>query len=172
MILRCGTSVTLRFHTPVTCCANILKVRSVVVYKAGVTCPGKYYFIIYGDNEDVKSAFQEVTGEAKFEIISGVSNKVIEILEKRNKKELGSSIGIIEFFTISESVKALDMILKGNTVETLKLILGSGIAGKSYFVITGDTSSVTEAVNSIDKKIRYREKSLINNPDKNIIKFI
>lgn len=150
----------------------VLKKADVVVYKAGVTCPGKYYFIIYGDNEDVKSAFQEVTGEAKFEIISGVSNKVIEILEKRNKKELGSSIGIIEFFTISESVKALDMILKGNTVETLKLILGNGIAGKSYFVITGDTSSVTEAMTSIDEKIKYREKSLINNPDKNIIKFI
>ena len=150
----------------------VLKKSDVAVYKAGVTCPGKYYFIIYGDNEDVKSAFQEVTGEAKFEIISGVSNKIIEILEKRNKKELESSIGIIEFFTISESVKALDMILKGNTVETLKLILGSGIAGKSYFVITGDISSVTEAVNSIDEKIRYREKSLINNPDKNIIKFI
>lgn len=150
----------------------VLKKADVGIYKAGVTCPGKYYFIIYGDTEDVKSAFQEVTGEAKFEIISGVSNKIIEILEKRNKKELGSSIGIIEFFTISESVKALDMILKSNTVETLKLILGSGIAGKSYFVITGDTSSVTEAVNSIDEKIRYREKSLINNPDKNIIKFI
>lgn len=150
----------------------VLKKSDVAVYKAGVTCPGKYYFIIYGDNEDVKSAFQEVTGEAKFEIISGVSNKIIEILEKKNKKELESSIGIIEFFTISESVKALDMILKSNTVETLKLILGSGIAGKSYFVITGDISSVTEAVNSIDEKIRYREKSLINNPDKNIIKFI
>lgn len=150
----------------------VLKKSDVAVYKAGVTCPGKYYFIIYGDNEDVKSAFQEVTGGTKFEIISGVSNKIIEILEKRNKKELESSIGIIEFFTISESIKALDMILKSNTVETLKLILGSGIAGKSYFVITGDISSVTEAVNSIDEKIRYREKSLINNPDKNIIKFI
>ncbi len=150
----------------------VLKKADVAVYKAGVTCPGKYFFIIYGDNEDVKSAFQEVTGEAKFEIVSGVSNKIIEILEKRDRKELGSSIGIIEFFTISESVKALDMILKSNTVETLKLILGSGIAGKSYFVITGDTSSVTEAVASIDEKIKYREKSLINNPDKNIIKFI
>ncbi|MEE1475273.1 BMC domain-containing protein [Fusobacterium sp.] len=150
----------------------VLKKSDVKIYKAGVTCPGKYYFIIYGDNEDVKSAFEEVTCEAKFEIISGVSNKVIEILERRNKKDLGSSIGIIEFFTISESVKALDMILKGNTVETLKLILGNGIAGKSYFVITGDTSSVTEAINSVDEKIRYREKSLINNPSENIIKFI
>lgn len=150
----------------------VLKKADVEVYRAGVTCPGKYYFIIYGDNEDVKSAFEEMTGEAKFEIISGVSNKIIEILERKNKKELGSSIGVIEFFTISESVKALDMILKSNTVETLKLILGNGIAGKSYFVITGDTSSVMEAVNSVDEKIRYREKSLINNPDKNIIKFI
>ncbi|WP_308009361.1 BMC domain-containing protein [uncultured Fusobacterium sp.] len=150
----------------------VLKKANVTIYKAGVTCPGKYYFIVYGENEDVKSAFQEVAGEIKFEIISGVSNKIIEILEKRAKKELGSSMGIIEFFTISESVKALDMILKSNAVETLKLILGNGIAGKSYFVITGDISSVTEAVNSIDEKIRYREKSLINNPDKNIIKFI
>lgn len=150
----------------------VLKKANVTIYKAGVTCPGKYYFIVYGENEDVKSAFQEVTGEIKFEIISGVSNKIIEILEKRDKKELGSSMGIIEFFTISESVKALDMILKSNTVETLKLILGNGIAGKSYFVITGDTSSVTEAITSIDEKIKYREKSLINNPDKNIIKFI
>lgn len=150
----------------------VLKKADVEIYKGGVTCPGKYYFIIYGDNEDVKSAFEEITGEAKFEIISGVSEKIIEILERKNKKDLGSSIGIIEFFTIAESVKALDMILKSNTVETLKLILGSGIAGKSYFVVTGDTSSVTEAVNSVDQKIRYREKSLINNPDKNIIKFI
>ena len=150
----------------------VLKKADVGIYKGGVTCPGKYYFIIYGDNEDVKSAFEEITGEAKFEIISGVSEKIIEILERKNKKELGNSIGVIEFFTIAESVKALDMILKSNTVETLKLILGSGIAGKSYFVITGDTSSVIEAVNSIDEKIRYREKSLINNPDKNIIKFI
>lgn len=150
----------------------VLKKVNVRVYRGGVTCPGKYYFIIYGDNEDIKSAFEEISGEIKFEIISGVSNEIIEILERKNRTELENSIGVIEFFSIAESVKALDMILKNNKVKTLKLILGSGIAGKSYFVITGDTSSVMEAINSVDEKIRYREKSLINNPDKNIIKFI
>lgn len=150
----------------------VLKKANVSIYRAEVTCPGKYYFIIYGDNEEVKSAFQEISGEAKFEIISGVSDKVIKVLERKNKKEVESSLGIIEFFTISESVKTLDMILKNNAVETLKLVLGSRIAGKSYFVITGDVSSVTEAVDSVDKKVRYRGKSLIHNPDKNIIKFI
>ena len=151
---------------------KVLKKSNIEVYKAGVTCPGKYYFIIYGDNEDIKIAFENVHGQVKFEIISGVSNKLIEILERKNKKELGNSIGVVEFFTISESVKALDMILKSNNIKGLKLVLGSGIAGKSYFVITGDVSSVTEAVRSIEEKIRYKESSVINNPDENIIKFI
>ena len=43
----------------------VLKKANVTIYKAGVTCPGKYYFIVYGENEDVKSAFQEVAGEIK-----------------------------------------------------------------------------------------------------------
>ena len=150
----------------------VLKRSDVEIYKAGVTCPGKYYFIIYGSNEDVKMAFENLHGQVKFEIISGVSNKLIEILEKKKDKELKSSIGIVEFFTISESVKTLDMILKNNNVEGLKLVLGSGIAGKSYFVITGDTSSVSESIESIKGKSKYRESSVINNPDKNIIKFI
>ena len=151
---------------------RVLKKSNVVVYKAGVTCPGKYYFVIYGSNEDVKLAFKDLHGQVKFEIISGVSNKVIEILEKKNVKEFKNSIGVVEFFTISESVKALDMILKNNDVEGLKLVLGSGIAGKSYFVITGDTSSVSGSIGTIENKLRYRESSIINNPDENIIKFI
>lgn len=151
---------------------KVLKSSNVAIYKAGVMCPGKYYFIVYGSNEDINLGFKNIHGQVKFEIISGVSNKIIEILEKKNVTEFKSSIGIVEFFTISESVKALDMILKNNNVAGLKLILGNGIAGKSYFIITGDTSSVLCSIETIKNKIKYRESSLINNPVKDIIKFI
>ena len=64
---------------------RVIKRASVEVYKAGVTCPGKYYFIIYGENEEIKEAIASIEGELKFEIISGVSNKLVEILERKNK---------------------------------------------------------------------------------------
>lgn len=68
-------------------------------------------------------------GELKFEIISGISSKLIEVFRK-NKEVVGSSIGVVEFSTISESVRALDMIVKSNNVDVLKLVLGERLAGK------------------------------------------
>lgn len=150
---------------------RVIKRANVEVYKAGVTCPGKYYFIIYGENEEIKEAIASIEGELKFEIISGVSNKLVEILERKNKKEIGNSIGIIEFFTISESVKTLDMILKNTAVYPLKLVLGTTLAGKSYFVVTGDTSSTVDAINMVDKK-NCKDKSIVNNPNKEILKYL
>lgn len=151
---------------------KVLKKSSISIYKGGVTCPGKYYFLIYGDNEEVNTAFEILEGELKFEIISGISSKLIEVFERKNKRVVGSSIGVVEFSTISESVRALDMIVKSNNVDVLKLVLGERLAGKSYFVISGDTSSILEAIQGIEGKINYRAKSIINNPSENIIKFI
>lgn len=149
---------------------RVIKETNINVFKAGVTCPGKYYFIVYGDNQDIIEASKVLEDALKFEIISGVSKKMIEILERKNTKVLGNSIGVMEFFTISESVKALDMILKNNPVQALKLILGAGLAGKSYFVITGDTESIKTSLDKMD--IKCKSKAIINNPSKDILKHI
>lgn len=45
------------------------------------------------------------------------------------------------------------MIVKSNNVDVLKLVLGERLAGKSYFVISGDTSSILEAI------LRHRGKN-------------
>lgn len=151
---------------------SILKRGNIEVYRAGVTCPGKYYFIVYGDNEDINYCVEKIEKQVKFEVISGVSNKVIEILGRNKNKVFNDTIGVVEFFTISESVKTLDMILKNIPVEVIKLVLGSGIAGKSYFVVTGNTSSIIEMVNQLGNTIRYKSCEIINNPEEGLLKFI
>lgn len=150
----------------------ILKKSNVEIYRAGVACPGKYFFIVYGTNEDINYCSNQIDKNGKFEIISGVSKRVIEILGKNKTKNIDDAIGIVEFFTISEGVKALDMILKSSSVEAIKLRLGNGIAGKSYFIVSGDISSVTEAMLQIEKTIKYKSYEIINNPIKELSTFI
>lgn len=151
---------------------NILKKGNIKIYRAGVTCPGKYYFIVYGDNEDINYCVKNLEDQIKFEVISGVSKEIIEILGKKKNKVFKDTIGIVEFFTISESVKALDMILKNVSVDIIKLVLGSSIAGKSYFVVTGDTSSIEEIEIKLKDSVKYKSYETINNPNNELLKFI
>lgn len=150
----------------------ILKKSNIKIYRAGITCPGKYFFIVYGMNEDINYCSNQIDKNGKFEIISGVSKKLIEILGNNKTKDIDDAVGIVEFFTISESVKALDMILKSSLVEAIRLRLGNGIAGKSYFIISGDISSITEAITQIQKINKYKSYEIINNPSEDLLMFI
>lgn len=151
---------------------KILKLGNVKVYRAGVTCPGKYYFIVYGDNEAINYCVGKVEKQGKFEVISGVSRKIIEILGKNRDKVFYDTIGVVEFFTISESLKTLDMILKSIPVEVIKLILGGGLAGKSYFIVTGDTGALMEMTELLKSNSKYKSYEIITNPDEGLLKFI
>lgn len=151
---------------------TILKKSNIKIYKAGVTCPGKYFFIVYGLNGDINYCSNHIDKNGKFEIISGVSKKLIEILGKNKTKDINDAVGIVEFFTISESVKALDMILKSSLVEAIRLRLGNGVAGKSYFIVSGDISSINEAIIQIEKNSKYKSYEIINNPSKDLLMFI
>jgi microcompartment protein CcmL/EutN len=151
---------------------KVIKNSEVGVYKAGTTCPGKYFFIIYGDNESVKIALNEVEVSLKIKLISGVSKKILEILKGKNNVEIEKSIAIVEYTTISESISSLDHVLKNTDAKVLKLVLGYGIAGKSYYVITGDVSSIEEAVVLITGLSEYKDLKVVNNPSFEMKKYI
>lgn len=52
----------------------------------------------------------------------------------------------MEFFSVTASVYAADAAVKAADVDLLDVRLGTGIAGKSYVVLTGDVAAVNEAV--------------------------
>ena len=56
------------------------------------------------------------------------------------------ALGVMEFFSVSASIRAADAAVKAADIELIEVRLGTGIGGKSYVALTGDTAAVTEAV--------------------------
>lgn len=151
---------------------KFLKEVDVDIYRAGTTCPGKYYFILLGDTESINAGMRNLNGEQKKIMISGVSREILNAIKNKGEKKLKNSMGIFEFSNISESVNSLDCVLKSTDVKVIKLVLGYGIAGKSYYVVTGDTSSIEEAIVLVTESYKVKNYSKINNPSKGILKYI
>ena len=62
-----------------------------------------------------------------------------------------NAIGIIEYFSITAAILGADSAVKAADVELIDVRLGTGIGGKSYIVLCGDTSAVEQAVESGSK---------------------
>lgn len=152
---------------------RILKETNVEVYKGGITCPSKYYYILIGDKASIKEGLVGVDCLKK-EIISGISKEVLDAIKNKSSVnfENGKSIGVVVFYTLSECVKSLDQVVKNTTVSILKLVLGYKLAGKSYYVITGDTSSIEKAIQLAQEKYKLQGSTKINNPSKELVKYI
>ncbi len=120
-------------------------------------CPGKYCVLITGDVGAVKSSIE--VGESVGErfvvdklIIPSVHPQVIKTINMVNECAELNAIGVLEYFSITASIVGADTAVKASTVSLLDIRLGTGIGGKSYVVLTGDVSAVTEAVEAGAKK--------------------
>lgn len=151
---------------------KFLKIVNVDVYRAGTTCPGKYYFIVLGDTESINIGLNNLKEEQKKISISGVSEDILKAIRNQNNKKIKSSIGVFEFSNISESLYSLDNLIKKIDVTIVKLVLGYGIAGKSYYVITGNIDSIEEAIILVTESYKVKSYRKINNPSNGILKYI
>lgn len=150
---------------------KFLKIVNVDVYRAGTTCPGKYYFIVLGDTESINIGLNNLKKVQKISI-SGVSEDILKAIRNQNSKKIKSSIGVFEFSNISESLYSLDNLIKKTDVTIVKLVLGYGIAGKSYYVITGNIDSIEEAIILVTESYKVKSYRKINNPSNGILKYI
>lgn len=55
-------------------------------------------------------------------------------------------IRYIEFLNIADGIKDLDHVIKSVDMDIVKLVLRWTLAGKCYFVIGGEKSSIDEAI--------------------------
>ncbi|MGD9567156.1 MAG: BMC domain-containing protein [Sedimentibacter sp.] len=140
-------------------------------------CPGKFMVILSGDVEDVKEAVDTaVNGDRNKIIESAVISNAHEALilsfKKRLEKCEFESIGIFETATVTSALVSLDSALKSASVILVKLVIGNGIGGKSYFVVNGSVSSVEEAIKNATNSIHIKKlvhKTIIPSPDQDII---
>ncbi len=139
----------------------MLKAAEVRLLFARPNCPGKYNALITGDVAAVRFSLDvgiAVGGHSVIEHleIPRVHPQVIKAINLSVIPKEANAIGILEYFSITASILGADSAVKAADVNIVDIRLGTGIGGKSYVIFTGDTSSVTEALES---SARTTEKS-------------
>lgn len=127
----------------------MLKAADVELVQATTICSGRYMTYISGDCAAVTAAVTTAESSQKrlrgSYILSNVSLELIAALNKQPSITQVNAIAIIECRNVSSGIAAADKALKSSSVELARLVTGQGINGKSYFILTGDVASVSEA---------------------------
>lgn len=129
---------------------GMVKAAKVELVKAATICAGRYLIFVAGDKEAVdasvvfaKNSAWPLTGSF---VISHISPQIPAVLKKSLPGTAGEALGVVECRNVSSGLAAADKAVKRAAVRLLRLVSGQGIMGKSYFVMSGDVASVTEAV--------------------------
>lgn len=155
----------------------VTKAADVEIIFSKTTCPGKYLILISGDVGAVKEAVEAGVKNAENYLVDSflipsVHTDVINGIKGKIKKENIDAIGVFETFSISSGIVALDTALKASQTRLIKLNLGLAIGGKCYFILTGDVSSVNEAINAAENMMdnkKILEKVIIPYPSEELI---
>ena len=131
---------------------SMLKAAAVTLVRASVVCAGRLLIVVEGDREAVETAVRTAReAEASLAgsyIISPADPQVQAALRRRPQPAAGQALGVVECRNAADGVMAADAAVKKAQVALMRLVLGQGIGGKSFFVLTGDVAAVREAVDT------------------------
>ena len=156
----------------------MLKTANVNLIFARASCPGKYYVLVNGQVANVQKAVKVASGMAGGFLVSSlvlprIHSKVVFAINMSGEiPDKVEAIGVMEFFSVTSSILAADAAVKAATVELIDVRLGTGIGGKSFVVLSGDTSSVktaVEAATSENDDGMLVNKAVISKPDKKLL---
>ena len=127
----------------------MLKAAPVTLVRASVVCAGRFLILVGGDREAVDASVHAARAtEARLAgsyVVSNVSSQVLNVLRRMPAEIGGAALGVVECRNAADSVIAADKAVKQAAVSLMRMVLGQGIGGKSYFVLTGDVAAVREA---------------------------
>ena len=158
---------------------RLLKTANIKLVSAKASCPGKYYVLINGQVSNVEKAVNAGTNMAKGFLVSSlvlprIHPKVVTAINMGGgMPDKMEAIGVMEFFSVTSSILAADAAVKASPVELIDIRLGTGIGGKSFVLVTGDTSAVKTAVENATFSLKddgmLVNKTVISRPDKNLL---
>lgn len=129
----------------------MLKTSQIKLIFSRASCPGKYYILISGQVSNTQDAIKqgvEIGGNFVVSslVIPKVHPQVILAINMSSMPKKIVAIGVMEFFSVTSSLLAADMAAKSAVVDLIDIRLGTGIGGKSFVVLSGETAAVTSAV--------------------------
>jgi len=156
----------------------MLKAAQVELVFAKASCPGKYYIMISGTVSGVENAVKQGVASAKEFLVSSLiiprlHPQVIKAVNMSSMPDQIAAIGVLEFYSVANALLAADTAVKTSSVQLVDVRLGTGIGGKSFVVLTGDTASVASAVDAAAESQRESgmlvNKIVIPNPDREVV---
>ena len=127
----------------------MLKAAPVDLVRASVVCAGRFLILVEGDRESVETSVRAAVDSgwhlAGSYVVSHVSPQVLGALRREPVQPKGRALGVIECRNAADGVIAADGAVKRADVALVRMVLGQGIGGKSYFVLTGNVEDVREA---------------------------
>ncbi|MCL2220772.1 MAG: BMC domain-containing protein [Oscillospiraceae bacterium] len=130
---------------------SMLKVAATTLTAANPVCSGKFVVMVRGSVAAVKSSVEAgvATGAENIVdslLIPNVHKQVFQAINGAAEIPETGAIGVIETFSLASCIHASDAAVKAADVLLIEIRLGRGLGGKSYVVLTGDVSAVSEAV--------------------------
>ena len=154
---------------------QMVKAADIKLIRASTICAGRFFIQVSGERSAVETAVacaeaSEYPLVGQF-VISNVHPDLLHGVGKGRDIPPGDAIGVVECKTVSAGVIAADLALKKTATHLAKFVIGSGISGKSYFILHGDVAEVEEAVAAAETAHdRYiLETVVIPSPDKDVI---
>ena len=160
---------------------EMLKAGNIEILLATPICPGKYVIIVSGQVGPVKAAM------AKAEMVAGVylienyhidniNEKVLPAVSGVTEVSDLKAIGTVETISALTSVIAADVAVKAAKVEIVDIRIARGLGGKGFFMITGEVSSVKQAIaatmNRLSDEGVVVSTSVIASPHKDLVPLI
>ncbi|MDL2267400.1 BMC domain-containing protein [Desulfovibrio sp. OttesenSCG-928-G15] len=150
---------------------GMVKAATVELVRAAPLCGGRYHIQIAGDRQSVETSVNAARNSGRKLIsaivISGIAKQVIEALKRPQIATPGEALGVVEARNVSAGILAADQAVKRSNIILARFVAGTGIMGKSYFVLSGDVASVKEGMAAAEEALGEKlvETCLIARPD-------
>jgi microcompartment protein CcmL/EutN len=129
----------------------IAKVSPVRLLWARTVSPGNFVILFAGDVEEVRSALdrgREVGGDAVLDhmLIANVHRDLVAAVRGPRPVDVREAIGVVEARTVATTLLAADAAAKCSAIDLLEVRLAMHLGGKGFFIVSGETGDVEEAV--------------------------
>jgi microcompartment protein CcmL/EutN len=127
----------------------MLKAAEVNLVMASTLCPGKYLTVVEGETSAVESSLkiaEEIGGMHVYssEVINAISTKVIDAINGNLQNMAGGALAIIESMQMANLINSADEVVDAVQVEFVDFRLARGCGVNSFYIFSGELSSVQE----------------------------
>jgi len=155
----------------------MVKRAQVELLKAHTICSGRFMILVAGDRASVGEAIsvaKETMGKLHASyLLSQVSEPVLAILTRRELEPFNphDAMAVIECKNVVTGISAADAAIKASGVKLVKMVLGQGINGKSYFILGGELASVEAGVTAAEDALgtSLLDRAIIPSPDQAVL---